>query len=148
MRKVARYQAQPGHRETSDLLSAEPVAFESTLCPRTGDPWLGGLPSKGGQSIPDCLADPDYAGLGYQRAGGFRTILGVPLLREGVTIGVFTMLRNAVRPFSNKQIDLVTTFADQAVIAIENVRLFEEVQARTSELPARSRSSRRSARLD
>ena len=84
--------------------------------------------------LPDCFADPEYTGLGYQVAGGFRTILGVPLLCERVTIGVITMLRNAVRPFTEKQIELVETFADQAVIAIQNVRLFEEVQARTAEL--------------
>ena len=84
--------------------------------------------------LPDCLADPEYTGLGYQRSGGFRTILGIPLLRDGMAIGVITLLRNAVRPFAEKQIELVTTFADQAVIAIENVRLFDEVQTRTHEL--------------
>jgi two-component system NtrC family sensor kinase len=84
--------------------------------------------------IPDVLADPEYSAAGYQRAFGFRTILGVPLLREGTTIGVFALTRDTVNPFSQQQIDLVTTFADQAVIAIENVRLFEEVQRRTEEL--------------
>ena len=86
--------------------------------------------------IPDVLADPEYSAAGYQRAFGFRTILGVPLLREGTTIGVFALTRDKVHPFSQQQIDLVTTFADQAVIAIENVRLFEDVQQRTEELSA------------
>ena len=65
---------------------------------------------------------------------GHRTILSVPLLREKEAIGFLTVRRNEVRPFTPKQIELVTTFADQAVIAIENVRLFEEVQTRTREL--------------
>jgi GAF domain-containing protein len=84
--------------------------------------------------IPDCLADPEYTALDYQTVGHYRTMLGVPLLREGVPIGVIGLMRAAVRPFTDKQIDLVTTFADQAVIAIENVRLFDEVQARTEDL--------------
>jgi signal transduction histidine kinase len=79
------------------------------------------------------LADPEYA-YGAQSLGGYRAMLGVPLLREGTCIGVMTITRKSPQPFTTKQIELVTTFADQAVIAIENVRLFDEVQARTREL--------------
>ena len=89
--------------------------------------------------VPDLLSDPDldqrrlrdYAGVANMRSG-----LGVPLTREGAIVGVFTLQRREPRPFTDKQIELVTTFADQAVIAIENVRLFDEVQARTRELAA------------
>src|SRR5262245_40176575 len=84
--------------------------------------------------LPDALADPEYQATGFQKTFGYRTIVGVPLLREGTTIGVFLLTRDEVNPFSDKQIELVTTFADQAVIAIENARLFDEVQARTREL--------------
>jgi signal transduction histidine kinase len=84
--------------------------------------------------IPDVLADPEYRFFESQRLGNFRTSLGIPLLREGTPIGVLVLARSTVRPFSAKEIELVTTFADQAVIAIENVRLFDELQARTEEL--------------
>ena len=86
--------------------------------------------------ITDVLSDPDYRWVEAQKVGEFRTAFGVPLLREGKTIGVLVFTRATVRTFTEKQIELATTFADQAGIAIENVRLFNSVEARTRELAA------------
>ena len=83
--------------------------------------------------IPDIQADPEYTWAGPQKFGEYRTMLGVPLMREGTPIGVLAMTRDKARPFTPAQIELISTFADQAVIAIETLRLFNEVQERTAE---------------
>src|SRR5260221_11590533 len=117
---------------------ADPVflkyAIEHPLTPERG--YLVGRTALERNTVhmPDCLVDPEYAALEYQSMGHYRSMLGVPLLREGVPIGVIALMRTVVLPFTEKQIELITTFADQAVIAIENARLFEEVQAKTRDL--------------
>jgi two-component system, NtrC family, sensor kinase len=98
--------------------------------------------------IPDVLTDPNYTFAEAQKLGGYRTALGVPLMREGTPIGVVSMNRSTVRPFTDKQIELLTTFADQAVIAIENVRLFDEIQDKSRQLAeASERKSQFLARM-
>src|SRR5262249_33081198 len=84
--------------------------------------------------IPDVLEDPEYTPLERQKIVGYRTMLGVPLLRGDELIGLFAILRTRVEPFTDKEIELATSFADQAVIAIENARLFDELRERQAEL--------------
>ena len=116
-----------------------PKAFVDRV---TGIPISGGRGTLAGRvltegrtiHIPNVLADRGYKFKEGQKLGGFQSLLGVPLLREGVPIGVIVLARKKVQPFSDNQIALVTTFADQAVIAIENIRLFDAEQRRTREL--------------
>jgi GAF domain-containing protein len=89
--------------------------------------------------ISDVKADPEYTLVEAQRLGDYRTVLSVPMLREGIPIGVMSLTRSEVRPFTGKQIELVSTFADQAAIAIENVRLFDEIQDKSRQLEEASK---------
>ena len=114
--------------EYSEYMKSRPAVPERGTV--AGRVLLEGKPIQ----ILDVQADPEYTMAGISKSAGFHTILGVPLVREGNPIGVIILGRRAVRAFTDKQIELATTFADQAVIAIENVRLFESVEARTREL--------------
>jgi signal transduction histidine kinase len=107
---------------------------EHPLSPKSGSVVGRALEQGKAVQIADVQANPDYRLIEQRRIGGYRTVLGVPLLREGIPIGVLVVTRSRVREFTDKQIELIETFADQAVIAIENVRLFESVEARTQEL--------------
>src|SRR5437773_313639 len=95
----------------------------------------GQSPSRGrAVQILDAQADPEYDFPEAQKLTGFRTVLAVPLLRDGVPLGTIGLWKTEVAPFTDKQIELLTTFADQAVIAIENVRLFDEIQDKNRQL--------------
>jgi GAF domain-containing protein len=114
--------------EYNEYMQSHPIEPERGTV--TGRVLLEGKPIH----IPDVQVDPNYTMVGISRRAGFHTILGVPLLREGNPIGVILLGRKTVQPFTDKQIELVTTFADQAVIAIENVRLFDEIQDKSRQL--------------
>ncbi|MGH8713654.1 MAG: GAF domain-containing protein, partial [Casimicrobiaceae bacterium] len=119
------YGLDPAYRE---------IEMRTPLAPDSGT--LVGRTARAGRAvqIADALVDPLYAVKDEAALTRARTMLGVPLLREGTPIGVIAMARDRVEPFNEKEIALVTTFADQAVIAIENARLFNELHARTAEL--------------
>jgi signal transduction histidine kinase/putative methionine-R-sulfoxide reductase with GAF domain len=126
--------AKEEHAAIMEFLLQHPILpGRGTLIGRTA---LEGRPVH----VVDYLADPelewrvDPQWREAQRIGKYRTVLGVPLLREGLPIGVLAITRSSVRPFSDKQIELATIFADQAVIAIENVRLFDEIQDKNRQL--------------
>jgi signal transduction histidine kinase len=124
-RAEASYGLSPAHKDLVDLT-----------------PWKAGRESAIGRvllerasiHIVDVATDPEYRMVAIQQAGGYRSVFGVPLQREGTLIGVLILARREVRPFTDKQIELVQTFADQAVIAIDNVRLFDEIQDKSRQL--------------
>src|SRR5262249_20023235 len=122
---VATHGFPSGFNEYIETLPMEPGRGSAT-----GRVLLEGKPVH----IVDVLADPEHTMVEARKRAGFRTILAVPLLREGTPIGVLHLTRAVVRPFTDKQMERVQAFAAQGVIAIENARLFDEVQARTREL--------------
>jgi GAF domain-containing protein len=127
----ASYYAAATNRHTPEFIESQKgILFEPGRCGVVGRVLLEGKSVQ----VADVFDDPEYAYREFARHGGFRTILGVPLVREGSPIGLFVLHRAVVRPFTDKQIKLVETFADQAVIAIENARLLNELRQRTTEL--------------
>src|SRR5262249_27768454 len=124
------------HREASYGFTAELNEHMAGLVPQPGPGTVVGRALLGRKIVHvlDAAADPDYTLIEARRIAGFRTMLGLPLLREGEPVGVIMLARRTVRPFTDKQIELVQTFADQAAIAIENVRLFDEIQDKNRQL--------------
>jgi GAF domain-containing protein len=124
------------HREASYGFTAELNEHMAGVVPQPGAGTVVGRALLGRRIVHvlDAAADPDYTLVEARRIAGFRTMLGVPLLREGEPVGVIMLARRTVRPFTDKQIELVQTFADQAAIAIENVRLFDEIQDKSRQL--------------
>jgi len=125
------YHAAASYQHTPEFMESQKgMLFAPGRSGVVGRVLLGGKPVQ----IPDIFNDPEFAYRNLARRGGFRTILGVPLLREGTPIGILVLHRADVRPFTEKQIKLVETFAAQAVIAIENARLLNELRQRTTDL--------------
>jgi signal transduction histidine kinase len=122
---AATYGLSPEHQADQKKLRVKPK--RGSLIGRT-------LLKRGPVHIDDAATDPEYTLALARKIGGFHSMLGVPLMRAGVPIGVFGLSRKKVRPFTEKQVQLLTTFADQAVIAIENVRLFDEIQDKSCQL--------------
>ncbi len=127
--EVMRLQAESGCTQAFiDFMQANPIRpGRETI---TGRVFTDGKPVH----VADVQADPEYNFGNAPTIGAYRAVLAVPLMRDGAVEGVLLLGRPTPGPFSQRQIDLVQTFADQAVIAIENVRLFDQVQARTREL--------------
>ena len=124
-RAYATYGGPGSHKEVAGGVAFEPG--QGSVMARTA---REGRPVQ----VADVLADPDYTLHEAQQRLGYRTVLGVPLLREGRPVGVIILMRSTVRPFTDQQIALVQNFADQAVVAIENTRLVTELRRRTDEL--------------
>jgi GAF domain-containing protein len=135
---IHRWEQGKFHLVAANKVEAEYVKWLAQNPPASDNGSISGRVVAAGATIhiPDILTDSEYTRTRSEslRRGQQRTMLGVPLMREGVAIGVIALHRTEVRPFTNKQIELVNTFADQAVIAIENVHLFEAEQQRTREL--------------
>jgi signal transduction histidine kinase len=130
-REGEKYHLAASHGYTTDYrewMQRQSIAF--------GRQTLVGRTAVEGQTvhIPDVFNDAEYTWAESVKRAGHRTMLGVPLVREGAPIGVIALARKEVRPFTERQIELVTGFADQAVIAIENVRLFDEIQDKSRQL--------------
>src|SRR6516162_6093048 len=129
-RRVASYGYSP---EFNQFMAQHPIPLRrGSISGRTAD-------EQRVVHIADVQTDPEYEFQEGAKIGGTHTMLGVPLLREGSPIGVIALSRKSVRPFSDKQIELAATFADQAVIAIENVRLFEEIQEKSRQVEEASK---------
>jgi two-component system, NtrC family, sensor kinase len=130
------------HREASYGFTAELNEHMAGVVPQPRPGTVVGRALLGRKIVHvlDAAADPDYTLVEARRIAGFRTMLGVPLLREGEPVGVIMLARRTVRPFTDKQIELVQTFADQAAIAIENVRLFDEIQDKNRQLQMASQN--------